>query len=135
MKQFVTRREVIGTIIIMVSITLCIVLTGFSLFHECITNYANVMPIYEGAQLVESESSLLNYLGLGALRTVWFVETDAPVVEQWYHLTIGDMRRAQREALRLHSEEVPPVWEGEWRVVRVDGGTQIQMQAACYVSD
>ena len=132
MKKFVTRREVLALIVIMSSITLCVIFTGFSLFYQCITNYTNTMPLYEGAELVESKSSLLNYLGLGALRTVWFVQGDAATIEQWYSLTIGAMRRAQREALYNHDEVIPPVWDGEWRVVSVEGGSQIQMQAGCY---
>src|SRR5688572_29011321 len=131
MKRFFTRRDVLALIGIMCAITFCLIITGFGIFSQCISNYTNVMPIYEGAELVESESSLLNYLGLGELRTVWFVAADAPVVEQWYRLTLADIRHAQLEAVR-NGTEVPPLWDGEWQVVSVEGGSQVLMEAPCF---
>jgi hypothetical protein len=131
MKRFFARRDVLALIGIFCCITFCLIITGFGIFSECISNYNNVMPIYEGAELVESESSLLNYMGLGELRTIWFVESDAEVVQQWYRLTLADMRQAQRDAV-FNGTEVPPLWDGEWDVIAVDGGSQILMEAPCF---
>jgi hypothetical protein len=131
MKRFFTRRDVLALIGIMCAITFCLIITGFGIFSGCISNYNNVMPLHEAAQLVESKSSIVNYLGLGELSTVWFVADDAETVEQWYRLTLADMRQAQRDAV-WNGEPEPPLWDGEWEVVAVEGGAQVRMYAPCF---
>ncbi|MDQ7027753.1 MAG: hypothetical protein Q9P01_16765 [Anaerolineae bacterium] len=126
-----TQRNVMGTFIIIIAVTLCTISVAFGLFGQCITTYTNEMPIYDGAELVESDSSLLNYLGLGTLRTVWFVEAEIATVEQWYDIALNDMRQAIRDAQR-NGETPPPLWDANWTVVAVEGGSQVQMQAACF---
>ena len=131
MKRFFTRRDVLDLIGIMCAITFCLIITGFGIFSGCISNYTNVMPLHEEAQLVESNSSILNYLGLGELSTVWFVADDAETVEQWYRLTLADMRQAQRDAV-WDGTKVPPLWDGEWQVVSEEGGSHVLMEAPCF---
>jgi hypothetical protein len=131
MGNIFTRRNVLGTLFIVFAVTLCTTTVAFGMFRECVTTYTNVMPIPEDAELVESESSFLNYFGLGTLQTVWFVAADSTEVTQWYNLALGEMRRAEREAQR-NGEKPPPIWNGDWVIVPVDGGSQVQMQSRCF---
>ena len=109
--------------LIVVGMFILILLCLVSISTPCVSNFYDEMPQYPSAEIVQENTSTLNWIAIGLPEYVWYTSDDSEVVRAWFAENVDT---AQSE------NDIAPVWEHSYSLLPIIDGTEIRLEANCF---
>lgn len=118
---------VIGTGVVLVVMTLCVVVTTLVLDDACSADMTERLPLYPGATVTFQQHNFLRQFGMGESVMILHTDDEVAVVRAWYSKAMGEIySRMQRANLRRFGQTNYTVGADE-----SGSGTQIILYGRC----
>ncbi|GAB5494434.1 MAG: hypothetical protein Phog2KO_46490 [Phototrophicaceae bacterium] len=129
-----TRSRILRIIttltLIIVGIFIMILLCLVGISAPCISNFYDEMPQYPSAEIVQQNTSTLNWVAIGLPEYVGYTADDSEVVRAWFEQNVNTI--PEMSPVRITNDDIAPAWDHNYTIMPLIDGTEIRLEAKCF---